>query len=88
MQHNVKSWPHLFEATLLGLKTHELRNHDRDFKIGDTLLLQEYDPKSHKYTGREQTVEITYITDTTNPCALSDAALGPGYCVLSIRKIS
>src|SRR4051812_12689992 len=73
MEHRVKSWPHLFEATLSGIKTHELRRaSDRDYRIGDTLRLQEFDPATERYTGREMIVRITYITSAEFPCALSE----------------
>ncbi|WP_081725508.1 ASCH/PUA domain-containing protein [Mesorhizobium sp. C268A] len=86
--HKVKSWPHLFEATLSGLKTHEMRQlTDRDYRVGDTLLLQEYDPVTDNYTGRELAVRITYITSSEFPCALSGGGLHPDYCILSISKI-
>ena len=87
VEHKVKSWPKLFEATLAGLKTHEVRRmSDRDYSVGDTLRLQEYDPTSAHYTGRELTVRITYITSAKLPCALSEACLHPDYCILSITK--
>ncbi|WP_444812245.1 DUF3850 domain-containing protein, partial [Streptococcus canis] len=34
-----------FEAIMDGTKTFECRYNDRDFKVGDELLLREYDPK-------------------------------------------
>ena len=87
IEHKVKSWPALFEATLSGAKTHELRRtNDRDYQVGDTLLLQEFDPQTQQYTGREVTVSITYITSAIFPCALSDTSLNPDYCILSITK--
>jgi hypothetical protein len=87
MEHRVKSWPSFFEATLAGVKTHDVRRMgDRDYQVGDTLRLQEFDPESQSYTGRELIVQITYITSATLPCALSEACLHPDYCILSITK--
>src|SRR5271166_678913 len=81
VEHRVKSWPHLFEATLAGVKTHELRRaSDRDYRVGDTLRLQEFDPIAQRYTTRELTVTITYITSAKFPCALSGDALHPDFC--------
>lgn len=89
IEHRVKSWPHLFEATQSGRKTHDMRRStDRDYRVGDTLRLQEYDPIKQVYTGRELSVEITYVTSSEFPCALSGAGLNPEYCILSVRKIS
>ena len=88
VEHSLKSWPHLFEAVLSGAKTHEMRRaSDRDFRIGDVLRLQEYDPKTREYTGRETRFRVTYVTSASFPCALSGDGLHPNYCILSIRDI-
>jgi hypothetical protein len=87
VEHNVKSWPAFYNAILAGDKKHEVRRiDDREFQVGDLLLLQEFDPTTNRYTGREQTVEITYITSASLPCALSENALHPDFAILSIRK--
>lgn len=86
--HDVKSWPHLFEATLRGTKTHEMRKiQDRDYRIGDMLNLMEFDPLTGKYSGRNLLVLVTYITSSEYPCALSEASLHPDYCILSIKRL-
>jgi Domain of unknown function (DUF3850) len=88
VEHKVKSWPHLFEATLAGTKTHEMRKAtERDYRVGDTLKMHEYDPSLATYTGRELVVRITYITSPESPCALSRSGLHPDYCILSIAKL-
>ena len=84
----LKSWPNFFNKIITGQKTHELRrSDDREFLIGDQLLLKEFDPKNQTYTGREAVVEITYITAALSPCAYSTEALKPGFCILSIKLI-
>ena len=86
--HHLKSWPTLFEAIVRGDKRHELRRaYDRDFRKGDRLRLREFDPDLQRYTGREQIVEVTFITSAEEPCALSDQALHPDYCILSIAPV-
>ena len=88
IEHLVKSWPHLFEATLSGRKVHEVRRlTDRDYQVGDTLRLQEFDPVTEAYSGRELVVRITYITSAENPCALSEECLHKDFCILSIVKV-
>lgn len=83
--HKVKSWMHLFQAAKSGLKTHDFRDAtERDYKIGDQLLLQEFDFIKGKYTGEELLVDITYKTDRDTPCALSSNGLAQNMCVLSI----
>lgn len=90
-QHHIcRSWSHLFQPILDGVKTHDLRIDDRNYQVGDTILLREYDIAQGAYTGREVTVEITYITGRGEgqcPCAFSSAVLQRDYVILSIRKV-
>jgi hypothetical protein len=76
--HELKSWPEYFQATLTGRKTFELRKHDRDFKVGDKIILREYDPDAERYTGREDAVVISYVL-------AGGPWLQPGYCALGIK---
>lgn len=85
--HSVKSWPHLFQAALEGRKKHDFRQkNERDYKVGDIMILQEYDPAKGKYTGRELTMLITYITSNDTPCALSSSALSRDAIVISFQR--
>lgn len=65
--HKLKTWPEYFNEVLSGRKPFEWRIDDRDFKLGDTLVLQEYIPnpenpgREGKYTGREITKNVSYI---------------------------
>lgn len=53
MTHNLKTWPHEFDATRKELKTFEVRsNTDRSFGVGDILLLRKWDPADHGITKR------------------------------------
>ncbi len=61
MLHNLKTWPPFWEAVSRGIKNFEVRKGDRDFQVGDTLSLQEWDPATKTYTGREIFRTITYI---------------------------
>lgn len=86
--HRVKSWKYLFEAVVNGGKRHDFRNVDeRDYKVGDILVLCEYDQATGKFTGREQPCKITYMTDYRTPCAMSSTTLDKGATVLSIEPI-
>jgi hypothetical protein len=83
--HELKCWPKFFTAIVQGDKRHDLRRAtDRDFQIGDRLLLREFDPALGAYTGRTQHVAVTYVTSAEMPCALSEQALHPDFCILSI----
>lgn len=57
--HELKILPEFFVAVLEGRKTFELRNNDRDYKVGDVLLLKEFD--GEKYTGNYTRKNVTYV---------------------------
>jgi hypothetical protein len=85
--HELKSWPEFFGPIQEGRRTHELRRNDRGFKIGDIVLLREYDRCEREFTGRTCKVEVTSITSTEEPCAVSGEALNENFCILSVRRI-
>ena len=88
ISHHLKCWPEFFELIKAGKKTHDLRRaDDRDFQVGNRLLLEEFDPDRGAYTGRTLQVNVTYITSGELPCALSKEALHPDYCILSIKLV-
>ena len=64
MRHAKKIWPEYFQKILDGKKTYELRLADWECKEGDILVLQEWDPKTKEYTGREIEKEVTYVSKT------------------------
>jgi hypothetical protein len=87
--HELKCWPQFFQAIKSGHKRHDLRRaDDREFRVGDRLLLREYDPETRTYSGSTLVVEVTYITSAELPCALSKDALHPAFSILSIKVIS
>lgn len=61
--HFLKTWPEFFEATLSREKNFEVRVNDRDFKVGDILILQEYPPPefSGLCSGRSLARTVKYI---------------------------
>lgn len=59
--HELKTHPQYFRKTLIGCKPFEIRLNDRDFKIGDTVILKEWDEDCGEYTGRELSGRIRYI---------------------------
>lgn len=64
--HKLKTWPEYFNQIIEGNKNFEVRRNDRNFMIGDTLILQEFDPIVKLYTGREIIKTITYILNLTD----------------------
>jgi Domain of unknown function (DUF3850) len=76
MTHQLKCWHGAFDAIANGSKKHEVRKADRDYKVGDTLILREFTPQvtetgvvldqdGHtvgKFTGQSVMRKITYIS--------------------------
>lgn len=56
-----KIWPEFFEQIQRGEKKFELRLADFDLKTGDVLVLEEFDPKTKKYTGRKITKKCAKV---------------------------
>ncbi len=59
-----KIWPKFFEKIMDGSKTFELRLADFECKLGDILLLREWNPETGDYTGRTIEKKVTYILKT------------------------
>lgn len=56
-----KVWPEFFDKIVSGEKKFELRLADFDVKEGDTLVLEEWDPKTKKYMGRRIERKVGYF---------------------------
>lgn len=77
MIHDLKIMPQYYRAVLERRKTFEVRKNDRNFQVGDSICLREYDPFIEKYTGRIWYGNITYILDSHIYCKR-------GYVIMSI----
>ncbi len=77
--HELKTWPGPFQAVWEKRKPYEVRKADRDFMVGDHLLLMEWLPDEKRFTGREVFARVTYMT------AGGEWGLPAGLCVLGIR---
>jgi hypothetical protein len=74
--HELKILPEFYEDVMSGFKTFEVRKADRDFRIGDLIKLNEWEPYEKKYTGSSMVYTIGYI--------LGGGSYGieSGYCVI------
>ena len=61
--HHLKTWTEYFWAVVRGDKKFEIRVNDRDYKVGDILVLEEYDPTRERYTGNRLHRHVTYMLD-------------------------
>lgn len=82
MKHELKTWPIHFQAVETGRKTFEVRNNDRGFKVGDTLILREYSPTYEYFTGARCERTVTHIL------AGGQFGIEPGYVVMSLSEVS
>ncbi len=56
-----KIWPQFFDKVASGDKTFEIRLADFKCSPGDVLVLEEWNPKTKKYTGRKMKKKVTYV---------------------------
>ena len=64
-EHELKCRPEFFARIASGQKNFEIRRNDRDFQVGDVLILKEHDPeKGWPDHGSYETmrVKVTYLT--------------------------
>ena len=64
MRHLKKCWPEYFQKVLDGKKRFEVRLADWKCEPGDELVLQEWDPETKRYTGRELVKVVDYVLTT------------------------
>ena len=80
-KHILKTHPLFFAQIAEGTKCWELRKNDRNFKIGDTLILREYNPLTKRYTDLYLVRTITAIFSDDN------FGLQKNFVILSIQWI-
>ncbi len=77
--HELKCTPEFFKAVFERDKNFEIRKNDRDFRVGDMLLLKEFTGSApNPYTGEWCARYVVYITDF--PDGLRD-----GYVCMGIK---
>jgi ASC-1-like (ASCH) protein len=63
MTHYLKTVQPFFDAVWEGEKKFEVRVNDRNFQVGDTVYLEEWDVEKKELTGRRVMTKINYILD-------------------------
>jgi hypothetical protein len=75
--HNLKIRPEYYVSVVDGSKSFEVRKNDRDFHVGDFLILAEY---VNGYTGRAVKALVTYL--------LRDSCyVKVGYVIMGIKRV-
>lgn len=59
--HCLKIWPEFFRDVHSGKKTFEVRLDDRGYRVGDILVLQEFNPVEKRFTGEIMIRTVSYI---------------------------
>lgn len=77
--HHLKSWPVFFERVISGTKTYEIRRNDRDFRVGDVLYLQEWDPVHGQYRAGHA------VLRAVRRCVPLDEIGIPGFVVMDLE---
>lgn len=79
--HQLKTHNHIFQDVWDRNKTFEVRFDDRDFQVGDTVTLLDYNPNKDTYNPRTIHAEISYKLH-------GSYGVKKGYCVLQLSKLS
>lgn len=79
--HELKCWIEPFYAVVSGKKTFEFRENDRDYEVGDVLILREWDPATETLCEGLAVRRVTYL--------LEGPAFGvpDGYVVMSLGLV-
>lgn len=99
--HELKIWPEYFNEVRGGRMKFQLRRNDRDYRVGDELLLKEWDPTvcyGHRgeacephYTSREVKARVDYLMTAADVAGFGYRGISPidrGYVIMSISLIS
>jgi hypothetical protein len=76
--HELKTWTEFFDLVWSGVKTCEVRVDDRDYQVGDELLLRDYDRDKQRYLDRSLRLRITHV--------LRAPFVPAGLAVISFRR--
>jgi hypothetical protein len=78
IDHELKCWSEFFQPIWDDKKTFEIRKDERNFKVGDRILLREYNPTLKIYSQRSIVAQIIYILHDDN-------YLSYGYVAFSMK---
>lgn len=74
--HHIKALPDFFNQVCAGNKNFELRLNDRDYRVGDTVILYEWSPNTG-YTGAvSKELKLSYVLTEHD-------GIWPDWCIFS-----
>jgi len=82
-----KIWPGFYEKIASGKKKYDWRLNDFEINEGDTLILEEWDPATKQYTGRNIEKKVTYVGkfDLKNSFWPAEEILEKGIQIISLE---
>jgi len=84
--HELKSWPECFEALNSGTRTFDLRKNDRNYQVGDILVLKEFEPDNSTFSGRWCRRKIVHmLKGAGDGCIESLKGLAVNYVILGLE---
>lgn len=81
--HDLKVHAGVWHALERRVKTWEFRKNDRDFKVGDILLLRLYNPETKEYAEPKDRYRL--IREVTYVLYGPQFGIPEGYCIMSIE---
>lgn len=78
--HYLKTWKPFFQDVKSGIKQFEVRKNDRDYQVGDTLILDEIDQNSERPTGDWIAKLVVYKLDDVH-------FVKEGFVILGLQDI-
>lgn len=92
-EHRLKLNERYFDAVANGIKTFEIRKNDRDYKVGDTLVLREVndDDKFLTYADHNLGMNLNYEVKVAVTYVLTHdefEGIKEGYVALGIRRVN
>lgn len=77
--HSIKTWMPFYQDILDGKKPFEFRKNDRNYSVGDEVVMHEYDDQLEEFSGRQLYCTITYLLVGPN------FGIPEGYCVFGFH---
>ncbi len=77
--HELEIWSSCFTAVETGAKPFDVRANDRNFQVGDALLLREFNPETGAYSGRIALRWASYVLP-------GGFGIQDGWCVLGLAE--
>jgi hypothetical protein len=83
MKHELKTWPVAFWDAASGAKNFEVRINDRNYQVGDILILKEYDPDLKLFTGEKIQAQINYTFHFRGMPHMPDNLIGMAISIIN-----